>query len=51
MCSLQLASHKIEELGLDVTLKSGMQDFVENFTLCEMDELNLILDDTFLKFM
>ena len=32
-----------------MTLKSEALEFVENFTLCEMDEVDLILMETFSK--
>lgn len=41
--------HKTEEVALQVTLKCGTLEFVENFTLCEMDEVDLILGDTFFE--
>ena len=41
--------HETKELALHVTLKSGALEFVENFTLCEMDEVDLILGDTFFE--
>lgn len=41
--------HKTEEVALQVTLRCGTLEFVENFTLCEMDEVDLILGDTFFE--
>ena len=32
-----------------MNLKSGALEFVESFTLCEMDEVDLILGDTFFE--
>ena len=39
--------HKTKEVALHVNLKSGALEFVESFKLCEMDEVDLILGDTF----
>jgi clan AA aspartic protease (TIGR02281 family) len=41
--------HQAKEVALDVTLRNGVWEFVENFTLCEMDEVDVILGDTFLE--
>ena len=41
--------HKAKEVALDVILTSGTLEFVESFTLCEMDEVDLILGDTFFE--
>ena len=41
--------HQTKEVALDVTMTSGMVEFVESFTLCEMDEVDLILGDTFFE--
>ena len=36
-------------MALHVNVKSGALEFVESFTLCEMDEVDLILRDTFFE--
>ena len=41
--------HETKEVALHVNLKSGSLKFVESFTLCEMDEVDLILGDTFFE--
>ena len=41
--------HETKEVALHVNLKSGALEFVESFTLCEMDEVDLILGDTFFE--
>ena len=41
--------HKTKEVALHVNLKSGALEFVESFTLCEMDEVDLILGNTFFE--
>ena len=41
--------HQAREVALDVTIRSGTWEFVENFTLCEMDEVDVILGDTFFE--
>lgn len=39
--------HKIKEVTLHVTLKCKTLEFVENFILCEMNEVDLIFGDIF----
>jgi hypothetical protein len=41
--------HETDEVALNVNLKCGTFEFKENFTLCEMDEVDLILGDTFFE--
>ena len=41
--------HKMKDVAFHVTLKSRELKFVESFTLCEMDKVDLILVDTFFK--
>jgi hypothetical protein len=41
--------HETKEVVWNVNLKCGMLEFKENFTLCEMDEVDLILEDTFFE--
>jgi hypothetical protein len=41
--------HETKEVALNVNLKCGTLEFKENFTLCEMDEVDLILGDTFFE--
>ena len=41
--------HETKEVALHVNLKSGALEFVESFTLCEMDEVDLILGNTFFE--
>jgi hypothetical protein len=41
--------HEPKEVALNVNLKCGMLEFKENFTLCKMDEVDLILGDTFFE--
>ena len=41
--------HETKEVALNMTLKCGTLEFVESFTLCEMDEVDLILGDTFFE--
>ena len=41
--------HETKEVALHVNLKSGALEFVESFILCEMDEVDLILGDTFFE--
>ena len=41
--------HETKEVALRVNLKNGALEFVESFTLCEMDEVDLILGDTFFE--
>jgi hypothetical protein len=41
--------HEAKEVALNVNLKCGMFEFKENFTLCEIDEVDLILGDTFFE--
>jgi hypothetical protein len=36
-------------VAIHVTLKCRMLEFKENFILCNIDEINLILDDTFFE--
>ena len=38
---------EMKEMALHVNLKSGALEFVKSFTLCEMDEVDLILGDIF----
>ena len=41
--------HETKEVALHVNLKNGALEFVESFTLCEMDEVDLILGNTFFE--
>jgi hypothetical protein len=41
--------HETNEVALNVNLKYGILEFTKNFTLCEMDEVDLILGDTFFE--
>ena len=41
--------YEMKEVTLHVTLESRTLAFVESFILCEMDEVDLILVDTFFK--
>ena len=41
--------YETKEVALHVNLKSGALEFVESFALCEMDEVDLILGDTFFE--
>ena len=41
--------HEIKEVALHVNLKIEALEFVESFTLCEMDEVDLILGNTFFE--
>jgi hypothetical protein len=41
--------HETKEIALTVNLKCGTLEFKENFTLCEMNEMDLILGDTFFE--
>ena len=41
--------HETKKVVLHVNLKIGALEFVESFTLCEMDEVDLILEDTFFE--
>jgi hypothetical protein len=41
--------HETNEVALNVNLKCGTLEFTKNFTLCEMDEVDLILGDTFFE--
>ena len=41
--------HETKEVALNVTFKCGTLDFVESFSLCEMDEMDLLLGDTFFE--
>ena len=41
--------YETKEVALHVNLKSGALEFVESFTLCEMNEVDLILGDTFFE--
>ena len=41
--------HEIKDVTLHVTLKSGILEFVESITLCEIDETDFNLRDTFIK--
>ena len=41
--------HETKEVALHVDLKSGALEFVESFTQCKMDEVDLILGDTYFE--
>ena len=41
--------YEIKEVALHVNLKRGALEFVESFTLCEMDEVDFILGNTFFE--
>ena len=41
--------YETQEVALHVNLKNGALEFVESFTLCKMDEVELILEDTFFE--
>jgi hypothetical protein len=41
--------HETKEVVLNVNLKCTTLEFKENFTLCKMDEVDLILGDTFFE--
>jgi hypothetical protein len=44
-CFAKGEPHKTKEVALDVTLKCKMLESRESYTFCEMDEVDLILDD------
>ena len=41
--------HEMKEVALHVNLKSGALEIVESFILCEINEMDLILKDTFFE--
>jgi hypothetical protein len=41
--------HKTQEVALDVTLECEKLEIKETFTFCKMDEVDLILSDTFFE--
>jgi hypothetical protein len=41
--------HKTKEVALDVNLEYEKLEFRDNFTLCKMDEIDLIIGDTFFE--
>jgi hypothetical protein len=41
--------HETKEIALNVNIMCGTLEFKENFTLCEMDEVDIILGDTFFE--
>ena len=41
--------YESKEVALHVNLKSEALEFVESFTLCEMDKVDLILGDTYFE--
>jgi hypothetical protein len=41
--------HETKEVALNVNLKCRTLEFKENFTFCEIDEVDLILGDTFFE--
>ena len=49
VCFAKDEPHKTKEVALDVTLECKKLEIKETFTFCKMNEIDLILSDTFFE--